>query len=121
MLKSIFKNTFALFVFSILTFAAVALAQDVVAPPEGFEWVSMVMQFLLNIPHVGPVLVKAIEIIAAVSIVMTSLSAGLIMFVKLSAGAAKLVGAHDAAEKIVAKSEKVLYWLKYLSMFNAKK
>jgi len=103
-----------------LTASGLVFAQDI-APPAGFEWVSMVMQFLMSVPHVGPVLVKAIEILAAVSVVMTSIAAAFSMFVKMSAGMAKLAGAQAFADKILAMSEKPLYWLKYLSMFNAKK
>lgn len=113
---------FALCAFiAVLAMFSIPAYAELVAAPPGMEWIGMVLQFLMSVPYVGPILVKALEIMSLISVGMTALSAGLAAFIKGSEGILKLAGAHEKAKWISEKGEKILYWFKYLSMFNAKK
>ena len=110
---------------SSLFIAAIVFSGDVraelVAAPPGMEWLGMILQFLLGVPKVGAILVKLLEIMSIVSVGMTALAAAFQAFIKGSEGIAKLAGASEKAKMIAEKGDKVLYWIKYFSMFNAKK
>jgi hypothetical protein len=106
---------------AVLAMFSIPAYAEIVAAPPGMEWIGMVLQFLMSVPYVGPILVKILEILSLVSVGMTALSAGVAAFIKGSEGILKLAGAHEKAKMIAEKGEKLLYWLKYFSMFNAKK
>lgn len=89
------------------------------APPE---WVIKALTSIESLPTVGPIVSKAIQYLAIFGSLMTLL-AGFVM------GSIKLIGpllAMGEGDKAAAKVQawmdsSIVYWLKYVSFFNAKK
>lgn len=91
--------------------------QDLLPP----ETVVILLQFLEHLPYVGPVIVMILKWIAIIAPIMTAISfivQGVLVIPEL---VARYSGAPALAEKIKYYSDKVNYWLKYLSIRNAKK
>lgn len=107
--------------FLMATVAWAQVAEPVPVPIPGFEWIAMVIAFIQNIPGVGPVLAVAFEIVAMIAAVATALVVFVQTILHVPYIVAKWAGASVLAEQIKAVSDKVLPWLKYLSMFNVQK
>lgn len=101
-----------------------ALADDSLANhPELLPplWVESVILWLQTIPTVGPVVVQILKWVSVVSVVMTAASAFAQTVLMIPEIAARFAGAPELASKIKVISEKILYWLKMFSVFNARK
>jgi hypothetical protein len=92
---------------------------DPVAVPP--EWVANVLVWVKTLPYVGPVVVEILKWVGLVAGVMTALSVMAQALLAIPEIAARFAGAPGLAEKIKYWSDKILYWLKYFSVFNAKK
>lgn len=112
-----------LFALTIFMIASAAMAADPVAipAPAGFEWLGMVLQFLMGIPKIGGILASVFAVVALVATVMTALSTAIQVILVSPEVMARFAGAHDMADKIKAVSDKVLPWLQYLSVYNVQK
>ncbi len=89
------------------------------APPQ---WAEAVLVAAQKLPVVGPIVSKIILYLGIFSSILTALVAFLLTILKAISGIANLTGLVSFAEKLqVFRDGKIMYWLKYLSMFNAKK
>ncbi len=104
----------------LLLFPVLALADDVpnVLPPD---IIVQLLTFLQSVPYVGPVLVVALKWVAIVAPIMTALSLCVQAVLAIPEVAARFSGAHELGDKIKYWSDKVVYWLSYFSIRNAKK
>jgi len=96
-----------------------AFAQD--APTAGFEWVDSVLAFLSLTPVVGPYVVGFAKAMAVLSVSLTALAVFLEALLSAPEIAARLGNAQELADKIKRFKEKILPWVKKLSMFNVQK
>lgn len=89
------------------------------APPKWAEQLIMTAQ---DLPVVGPVVSKALIYLGIISAILTSLIAFLLTTISALTKVFNLVGLVNFATKLQAFSNgPIMYWLKYLSLFNAKK
>lgn len=103
----------------LLLIPTLALADDAnLLPPD---MVVQLIQFLQSVPYVGPVLVVVLKWIAIIAPIMTALSFFVQTILALPEVIARFNGAHSLAEKIRYWSDKIVYWLSYFSVRNAKK
>jgi hypothetical protein len=104
--------------FSTLAFAdeAVRVDPDILPP----IWILDLMMWLNSIPTVGPVLKLIVEWAGALAVISTTLCGAAILSLKALNELLPKFGLADKAKLIDAKSQKVIYWLKYVSLFNAK-
>ncbi len=106
---------------------SVAISQEIpkvqvaepAAPPK---WAEDVIVQAEKLPVVGPIVSKVLLYSGILSAILTSLIAFLLTSLYAVSKISQLAGANDLAAKVEEfKNGKVMYWLKYLSMFNAKK
>jgi hypothetical protein len=89
------------------------------APPK---WAEQLIVTAQELPVIGPIITKALLYLGIVSSILTALIACLLTMLNAISGIASLTGLAKYADKIqMFKNGKIMYWLKYLSMFNAKK
>lgn len=89
------------------------------APPQ---WAQNVIVTAQHLPVVGPYVSKALMYAGIVSSILTALVACMLSILSVLVGAFNISGLAGIASAIDAfKKGKVMYWLSYLSMFNAKK
>jgi hypothetical protein len=89
------------------------------APPQ---WAENLMVAAQKFPVVGPVLSKILLYLGILSSILTAFIAFLLSAIGAITGALNLAGLTGFADKVqLFKNGKIMYWLKYLSMFNAKK
>ena len=95
------------------------LVAEPAAPPKWAEDLIMTAQAL---PVIGPVISKILLYAGIVSSILTALIACLLTIFSALAKVMNLAGLVSVAEKIkLFRNGRVMYWLSYLSMFNAKK
>lgn len=113
----------ALAAFPLLAFGADAVSP--IPPVPGMDWLTAAVQTVLGIvnaiPGVGPVITAVFMVAGLVSGVMTALSICVQAVLAVPEIAARWKGAHAFADKVKALSDKILPWLRYLSMFNVPK
>lgn len=109
--------------FALLFFTEVALAQAAIDPifiPP--SWLQDLLLAVKSLPIVGPYVVEFFKWIGVVSVILTSLCASILTILKALSGALKLAKLDELAAKVEAfQSSKIIFWLKYLSNFNAQK
>lgn len=89
------------------------------APPQ---WAQDVISNAQKLPVIGPIVSKILLYLGIISAILTALIACLLTILMALSKAFSLAGLVGVAESITAfKDGKVMYWLKYLSMFNAQK
>lgn len=92
---------------------------EVAAPPA---WAQALVVTASNLPVVGPVLSKILVYLPAIVTVLTILAASLLSIIQALASVLNFAGLGSAATFILNfQNGKVMYWLKFFSMFNAKK
>lgn len=113
-----------LLIVSMSTFAQ-AVATNTVAPvasPDQMPgWLTMVLGILSSLPVVGPALLFVLKWMGVLCVALTCLSALLKGLSSSLKGVAKLAGFLSVVDKIQSIEDKVLPWVKYLSMFNVQK
>jgi hypothetical protein len=89
------------------------------APPQ---WAQSLIVSAQKLPVVGPIVSKAIVYIGILVPVLTALIGAIMAILSALSGIASLSGLLAFGEKVKAfQNGKIMYWLKYLSMFNAQK
>lgn len=119
----------AIFVLVILTFAAASFAQEtasatiVAQNANGIpEWVIQLIGAISSFfPSVGPILVKIATIAGIIATVATALVIAARAVFAVPELALRWAGQKEKADKILAIADKVIYYLKLVSMFNAQK
>jgi hypothetical protein len=105
----------------LLIFPVLAFADDVVPNVLPPDIIVQLLVFLQSVPYIGPVLVMILKAIAIITPVMTALSICAEAVLSVPEVMARFQGAHDLADKIKYWSDKIIYWLSYLSIRNAQK
>jgi hypothetical protein len=104
---------------------AVATAAPTVTVPEPAappEWAQELIVSAEKLPVVGPVVAKALLWCGILAGILTTLVGALIAVLNTLMGVANLAGLARAATVLADfRDGKVMYWLKFFSMFNAKK
>lgn len=119
LLDLISKRFFLIAVTVMMSFSVVAFSQDSAIPQP--ELLSSLLNFLVTIPKFGPAISIAVYWIGAISALFTALTVFVLTVLKIPQVALRFKGAHDLADKIEVFSQKIGYYLKYLSIFNAQK
>lgn len=89
------------------------------APPQ---WVQDVLVNSEALPVVGPVITKVLMYTGILATILTSLVAFLLAAIGSLSGIASMTGLTAFAAQLQAfKNGKIMYWITYLSMFNAQK
>ena len=96
------------------------MVKDVsVAPPN---WMQDVMVSIKSLPMVGPIAVKVLNWLGVLVSILTALSAFMMIAIQALSSVMNVAQLSDLASKIKGFQDgKLMYYLKYLSMFNAQK
>jgi hypothetical protein len=113
------RNIKRLIVLIGLGFAVTAYAST--DPAQSLPWLGAVITFLMSVPKVGAVLSQVFSVMAVVAVLLTALAAFLDALKVTLAGSAKLAGLDNLAIHISNVLDKVIPWVKYLSMYNVQK
>lgn len=98
-------------------FPMIAFAEEPQVP-EALGWL---LGLLSGIPSVGPYIMVGAQWAGALVLALTALSGAMMGLAAALELALHKMGYQEKAEKIKGMLDKVIYYLKYLSMFNAKK
>ncbi len=90
----------------------------VFVPPA---WLESVLLSLAALPTLGPILVKVGQWAGVFAVASTTLAVSAVAILHALGAALKRADLEELAKKIEAKAKPVVYWLKYFSLFNAKK
>lgn len=120
--------------FSLLLVCVVAFGQEAaqvvqeaaVAQPvpvqEVPEWLDKVLAILQGIPVLGPIVTEILKYLGVFAVITTSLTAFLMTALRALVSVFNLAKLVDLAVKVKAfEDSKVMYYLKYFSLFNAPK
>jgi hypothetical protein len=99
-------------------FAYASSTTEVISAPD---LLIELLQLLQSVPYIGPALVFFFKWIAIIAPIMTALSLCAQAILSIPEVVARFNGAHALAEKIKYWSDKIIYWLSYLSIRNAQK
>nr|AMP48114.1 hypothetical protein [uncultured bacterium]AMP48138.1 hypothetical protein [uncultured bacterium] len=105
----------------LMMIATLAFGQDVPVEAMPPEWIGPIIIWLKSIPTVGPVLVEVLKWISVLATVFTVLATAVSAVLKIPEIAARLSGAEKLADSIKKIHDKVMPWLKYLSVYNQQK
>lgn len=101
------------------TVSATVPVAEAAAPPA---WAQDLMVTAQGLPIIGPIVSKALLLLGIVSAVLTSLVAFLLGVIQSLMAVFTWTGLVDATVAIAAfRDGKIMYWLKFFSLFNAKK
>ena len=94
--------------------------QDVdMAPPT---WMQNAFVTIKALPIVGPIVTKALQWLAVITSILTALCACVLLVLKSVAGIAAFSQLTELSDTITKfQNGKVMYWLRYASLFNAPK
>lgn len=121
------KYTAIIFFLFVMFFAALGMAQDaayldataVETPPE---WLVSLLQLLHGMPVVGPYIAKGVQWLGVIVTIITSFTAAIWVSIRALSTVLSVAGLLAFAEKLKAfENGKIMYYLKYFSMFNASK
>lgn len=97
----------------------VVVVAEPAAPPV---WAQDVIMAAQKLPIIGPIVSKIFIYLGIVSSILTALVAFLLTVLSAASKVANISQLTDLANKIeLFKDGKIMYWIKYLSMFNAQK
>lgn len=97
----------------------VTVKDEAAAPPA---FVQDLVVAIKSLPVLGPIAVKVLNWLTVFFTIISGLCAFLLVVLKSLSGVANIASLAGFAEKIQAfQDSKIIYWLKYFSIFNAKK
>jgi hypothetical protein len=103
-----------------LTAADPVVVKDTSAAPP--IWMQDVLVSIKKLPMVGPLVVKVLNWLGVLCSILTALAAFVMVVLKALTGVLNVAQLTELSAKVQAFQDgKILYWLKYLSMFNAQK
>lgn len=101
------------------------VTEHVVAVPEPAappEWAIDLMMTAQDIPYIGPIVSKVLLYLGVISSIVTALLAFLLTTLNALSKVLNLAGLVSLANQLqVIKNSKIMYYLKMISLFNAKK
>lgn len=93
---------------------------DKVPPPP--SWLDEVMAVVFKIPVVGPFLLQIMQYLGLIASILTIVVTVALGGIQSLAVVLKWVKLSDLAVKILAfQNSPIMYWMKFLSVYNAKK
>lgn len=97
--------------------APVVALPAVVQPPD---WLTKTLELVSSLPYVGPVVVEIAKWLGVLASVLTILVTALLGILKALALVLPAVRLANLVEVVVAlQNSKVMYWLKFFSVYNA--
>lgn len=85
-------------------------------------WLDKIISILQGIPVIGPVVTEILKYLGVFAVITTSLTAFLMTALRALVSVFNLAKLVELASKVKAfEDSKVMYYLKYLSLFNATK
>jgi hypothetical protein len=118
--KSVLFIALAAFVFTTSQFAFAAdptPTNPILAQPD---WVIGLLAWVETLPKVGPFLLVVFHWVGAISAVFTALSIFAQTVLAIPEVVARFSGAPKLADDIKSWSDKIVFWLKFFSIRNAK-
>lgn len=104
---------------TVVTPDAVVSVAEPAAPPQFAQDIIVAAQ---KLPVIGPFVAKGLLYLGILSSILTAAIAFLLTVLSALSGIASLANLTSFGSKLVAfRDGKIMYWLKYLSMFNAQK
>lgn len=92
---------------------------EILVPPN---WLQDMIITIKKLPVIGPVLTVALQWLGVIATILTALVAFLLVSIRALTTVLTSLKLVELAEKIVTfQNSKIVYWLKYISMFNAQK
>lgn len=102
--------------------AAPVVAAAAPSPAEAPEWLVKALELVSSVPVVGPIVVEVAKWLGVLSSVLTILVTAILGIIRALGVVLPAIKLADLAAKVLAfENSKVMYWLKLLSMYNAKK
>lgn len=93
--------------------------QVIEAPPE---WLVKSLSYIYEIPFVGPYAAKGAQWLGVIVVIITSFTGATLVSLRALTTVLTLSSLVVWADKVYAfENSKIIYWLKYFSMFNAQK
>jgi hypothetical protein len=100
--------------------ASTTVAPTVLETPP--EWLVTALSYIYEMPVVGPYAAKAFQWLGVICVILTSFTAAILASIRALSTVLTFSGLILAATKVSEfENSKFVYWLKYFSMFNAKK
>jgi len=125
MRKYIYAIVIGLFAYAALAYGQSPTpipAEAVTVPPEVPDMLVKAMALVSSLPVVGPILVEIAKYLGLISSVLTIIVTAILGVIKALQAALPLLNLVNLASKVAAfENSKVMYYLKMLSMYNAKK
>lgn len=95
---------------------------SVAAPAAPPQWAADLIVAISTLPVIGPLVGKAMVYAGILSSILTAIVACMLGVLSTLSGAFNFAGLAGFAAKLeLFKNGRIMYWLSYLSMFNAKK
>lgn len=92
---------------------------EILVPPT---WVQDTLIMVKNLPVVGPIITKLLQWVGVAVTILTALVAFLLTSIRALSTVMTFAGLAIASKKVKDfETSKIMYWLKYFSMFNAEK
>lgn len=92
---------------------------EALVPPN---WLQDMVIAIKKLPVIGPVLTVALQWLGVIATILTALVAFLLVSIRALTTVLTSMKLVEIANKLVAFQDgKIMYWLKYLSVFNAQK
>lgn len=92
---------------------------EILVPPT---WVQDALIMVKSLPVVGPIVTQVLQWTGVVVTILTAFVAFLLTSIRALSTVMTLAGLAIASQKIESfRDSKIMYWLKYFSMFNAEK
>jgi hypothetical protein len=87
-------------------------------PPE---WLVFVLNLLISIPKIGPILVMGLKYMSILGGLLTALSMFLVAVLKSLEMLSFYLKLEHVLKPVIDFIQKIMPWVKYLSMFNVQK
>lgn len=100
----------------LVAFAGEEAVKASLLPPETLMSIILALQ---SVPYIGPIVIWLLKAVAVVTPVMTALTICATTVLRVPQIIARFSGAHDLADSIEFWADRILYWLKMFSIFNA--
>lgn len=91
-----------------------------IEPPP--EWLKTTIESVYSLPIVGPYAAKGVQWLGVFAVILTSLTGAAIVSIRALMTVLNFAGLVSAVAFLTKfENGKVMYWLRYFSMFNAQK
>jgi hypothetical protein len=109
------------FAMMLMLVTSLAFGQDMPSEALPPVWIGDVLVWLKSVPHVGPILVEVLKWISVLGTIFTVVATAATAILKVPEIAARIAGADAFADKLKKLHDKIMPWLRYLSIYNQQK